>query len=156
MDFLEKISKDLATAMKSKDEGRELLVSVLRMIKAAVKNAEIARRGSDKGLTDDDIVNVLSSMVKQRRDSVEQYIKANRRDLADKENKEIEIIQRFLPQQLTETELDTLVMSTIREAGISGVKELGRLMKELMPKVKGKADGKVVNQRAKEMLEKMG
>jgi len=135
MDFLDRISKELAEAMKSKEEGRELLVSVLRMIKAAVKNAEIAKRGTGKELTNDDVVAVLSSMVKQRRESVEQYSNVNRKDLADKETREVEIIQKYLPQQLTLEELELLIRSSIEETGVTGIKEIGKLMKALMPKV---------------------
>jgi len=156
MDFLDRISKELAEAMKSKEEGRELLVSVLRMIKAAVKNAEIAKRGTGKELTNDDVVAVLSSMVKQRRESVEQYSNVNRKDLADKETREVEIIQKYLPQQLTPEELESLIRSSIEETGVTGMKEIGKLMKALMPKVKGKADGKEVNERVRDILEKMG
>lgn len=158
MDFLERISKDLAEAMKSKEEGKELLVSVIRMIKSAVKNAEIAKRGSGSGngLTEEDIIGVLSTMVKQRKESVEEYARANRKDLADKENQEINIIMKYLPRQLTVEELDEVIRSAIRDTGVTGPKELGKLMKELMPKVKGKADGKLVNQRVREILEKTG
>lgn len=155
MDFLERISKDLAAAMKSKEEGRELLVSVIRMIKAALKNAEIAKRGSGGGLTEEDIIGVLSTMVKQRKESAEEYAKANRKDLADKENQEIHIIMKYLPRQMTVEELDTVIGATIQETGVRGPKEMGKLMKELMPKVKGKADGKFVSQRVKELLDKM-
>lgn len=155
MDFLDRISKDLAEAMKSKEEGKELLVSVIRMIKSAVKNAEIAKRGSDSGLTEEDIIGVLSTMVKQRKEAVEEYARANRKDLADKENQEINIIMKYLPRQLTVEELDAVIRSAIKETGVTGPKELGKLMKELMPKVKGKADGKLVNQRVRDILERM-
>jgi uncharacterized protein YqeY len=155
MDFLEKIGKDLAEAMKSKEEGRELLVSVLRMMKSSLKNAEIAKRGSGEGLKEEDIIGVLSTMVKQRRESAEEYTRANRTDLAEKEDSEISIIMKYLPQQLTVEELDALIRSAIEETGVTGPKEFGKLMKELMPRVKGKADGKVVSQRAKEILEKV-
>ncbi len=156
MDFLEKLSKDLAEAMKSRDEGRELLVSVLRMMKSAIKNAEIAKRGSGAGLKEEDIVGVLSTMVKQRKEAAEEYARANRKDLAYKENQEVVIIMKYLPQQLTANELDEVIRSAIEEAGVSGPREMGKLMKELMPRVKGRADGKLVNQRVKEILEKMG
>ncbi len=152
MDSLKKINEDLITSMKSKDE---LKTTTLRMIKSAVKNAEIAKRGKGD-LTEDDIMGVLSTMVKQRKESAEQYEKANRKDLADKENTEISIIQEYLPKQLTTEELDAIIKSTIQETGVVGMKEMGKLMKELMPKVKGKADGKLVNQRIKEILEKTG
>jgi uncharacterized protein YqeY len=155
MDFLEKISRDLTEAMKSHGEDRELVISVVRMIKSAVKNAEIALRGGGKTLSDEDIVGVLSTMVKQRRESAEQYLNANRKDLADKENREVEIIQRYLPAQLTQEELDAVIRSAIEETGIASAKETGRLMKVLMPQVKGKADGRLVNLRVKEILESM-
>jgi uncharacterized protein YqeY len=155
MDILKKINEDLVTSMKSKEEGSELRTSTLRMIKSSIKNAEIAKRGKGE-LTEEDILGVLSSMVKQRKESVEQYLKANRNDLAEKENKEISIIQAYLPEQLSSEEVDEIIKSTIREAGITGIKDMGRLMKELMPKVKGKADGKLVSQRVKEIIEKIG
>lgn len=153
MDFIEKITKDLAEAMKARGEERDLELSVLRMIKSSVKNAEIALRGDDRELGDDDIVGVLSTMVKQRREAAEQYLGAGRKDLADKETREIEIIQRYLPRQLTTEELDTVIRSAIEETGVTSARETGRLMKVLMPKVKGKADGKLVNQRVREILE---
>lgn len=153
MDFLEKITKDLAEVMKSHGDDRELVVSVLRMIKSAVKNAEIALRGSGRGLKEEDIIGVLSTMVKQRKEAAEQYGGADRKDLADKEEREIKIIQRYLPRQLTTEELDALIRATIEETGVTSQKEAGRLMKVLMPLVKGKADGKVVNQRVREILE---
>lgn len=160
MDILKKLNEDLITSMKSKDE---LKTTTLRMIKSAAKNAEIAKRGKGD-LTEEDIMGVLSTMVKQRKESAEQYEKANRKDLADKENTEISIIQEYLPKQLTTEELDAIIKSTIQETGVAGMsdtrlateKEIGKLMKELMPKVKGKADGKLVNQRIKEILEKAG
>ncbi|HBG93135.1 MAG: hypothetical protein A3J81_01855 [Nitrospirae bacterium RIFOXYB2_FULL_43_5] len=151
MDILKKINEDLVTSMKSKEEGSGLRTSTLRMIKSAIKNAEIAKRGKGE-ITEEDITGVLSTMVKQRKESVEQYLKANRNDLAEKENKEIEIIQKYLPEQLSAEEVDEIIRATIQEAGITGAKDMGRLMKELMPKVKGKADGKLVSQRVKEIL----
>lgn len=152
MDILKQINEDLITSMKSKDELR---TTTLRMIKSAAKNAEIAKRGKGD-LTEEDIVGVLSTMVKQRKESAEQYEKASRKDLADKENTEINIIQEYLPGQLTTEELDAIIKSTIQETGVTGMKEMGKLMKALMPKVKGKADGKLVNQMIKERLEKLG
>jgi len=149
MDILKKINEDLVTSMKSRAD--ELRVSTLRMMKSSIKNAEIAKRGKGE-LTEEDITGVLSTMVKQRKESVEQYQKAERNDLADKENKEIGIIQVYLPDQLSIEEVDEIIKSTIQEAGITGMKDMGRLMKELMPKLKGRADGKLVSQRVKETL----
>jgi len=151
MDILKKINEDLVASMKSKEEGSALRTTTLRMIKSAIKNVEIAKRGKGE-LTEEDILGVLSTMVKQRRESVEQYQKANRPDLADKENKEIEVIQEYLPKQLSTEEVDEIIKSTIQEAGISGAKDMGRLMKELMPKLKGKADGKLVSDRVKVII----
>jgi uncharacterized protein YqeY len=153
MEFLEKISKDLAVTMKGRGEDRELVISVLRMIKSTVKNAEIASRSTGKDLSDEDIIGVLSSMVKQRKESAGQYLSANRKDLADRENREIDIIQKYLPRQLTPEELDSIIRSAVEETGVTSVKDAGRLMKVLMPRVKGKADGRLVNQRVRELLE---
>ncbi|OGW58502.1 MAG: hypothetical protein A2Z09_03440 [Nitrospirae bacterium RBG_16_43_8] len=153
MDILKKINEDLVTSMKSKEERSQLRTSTLRMMKSSIKNAEIAKRGKGD-LTEEDILGVLSSMVKQRKESVEQYLKANRNDLAEKENKEINIIQVYLPEQLSSEEVDEIIKSTIQEAGIAGMKDMGRLMKEIMPKLKGKADGKLVSQRVKDIIEK--
>jgi uncharacterized protein YqeY len=154
MGLAETIAEDLTAAMKSKGEGRELLVSVLRMMKSSIKNAEIAQRGSGKELTDEDIVGVLSGMAKQRSESAEQYLAAGRSDRAEEEQAEIEIIRRYLPRQLSPEELDAIVRESAREAGVADVKDIGRLMKVLMPKVKGKADGRLVSQLAREVLEK--
>ncbi|MBI4685602.1 MAG: GatB/YqeY domain-containing protein [Nitrospirae bacterium] len=153
MDILKKINEDLVTSMKKRTD--ELRTSTLRMIKSSIKNAEIAKRGKGD-LNEDDIIGVMSAMVKQRKESVEQYLKANRKDLAEKESKEISIIQEYLPKQLSIEELDEIIKSTIKETGVTGAKEMGKLMKELMPRVKGKADGKLVSERVKEILEKSG
>ncbi len=150
MDIIGKINEDLVAAIKSRAEV--LRVSTLRMMKAAIKNAEIAKRGKGD-LTEEDVLAVLSTMVKQRKDSAEQYQQAGRIDLMEKEDQEIAIIQEYLPRQLDVAEIDALIHGAIAKAGITGVKEMGKLMKELMPLVKGKADGKIVNQRVKEILE---
>lgn len=152
MDILQKLTEDLAASMKSKEEGSGLRTSTIRMMKSALKNAEIAKRGKGD-LADEDVVSILSTMVKQRKESVDQYNAANRQDLAEKESREIAIIQEYMPRQLTLEELDAVIRTTIRETGVTSMKEIGKLMKELMPKVKGKADGKVVNQLIKEILE---
>lgn len=152
MDLLKKLDDDLSASLKAKDNLR---VSTLRMMKAALKNAEIEKRQKG-GLKEEDITGVLSSLVKQRRESVEQYTRAGRLDLADKESREIEIIQEYLPEQLSEEELEALIRSTIQETGVSSVKEIGKLMKVLIPRVKGRADGKVVNERARDILEGKG
>lgn len=103
-------------------------------------------------LSEDEILSVLSTLAKQRRESIEQYSAAGRTDLADKETRELEIILSYLPKQLPADELDDIIRSAISESGASSLNDLGKVMKVLMPKVKGVADGKVVNQRVKELL----
>lgn len=146
MAILDDLNAALKEALKSRDD---LKVSVIRMMKASLKNKEIEKMGS---LTGDDILTVLSTLAKQRRESIEQFAAAGRTDLSEKEAKELEIIQSYLPKQLTSEELDDIIRSAIDESGASSLNELGKVMKVLMPKVKGVADGKVVNQRVKEIL----
>jgi uncharacterized protein YqeY len=119
------------------------------MIKASLKYKEIEKMSS---LTDAEILSVLSTLAKQRRESIEQFSAAGRTDLADKETRELEIIQSYLPNQLSIAELDDLIRSAISESGASTLNDLGKVMKVLMPKVKGVADGKIVNLRVKELL----
>ncbi|MBA4348413.1 MAG: glutamyl-tRNA amidotransferase [Thermodesulfovibrio sp.] len=147
MSIPERLTAELKEALKSKDELR---VSVIRMIKASLKNKEIEKFG--KLTTDDDILSVLSSMCKQQKESIEQFKLAGRMDLAEKEGKELKIIQSYMPAQLTPQELDNIMISTIKEAGASSPNDIGKVMKLLMPRVKGIADGKIVNERVKELL----
>lgn len=150
MTLLERFDNDLKRAMKASESLR---VSVLRMAKAALKNKQI-EKGRD--LTDEEIVGVLSSMVKQRRDSIEQYTRAGRIDLAGKEEEEVGILQAYMPQPLSQDELDSLILDAIRESSAKDVQDIGKVMRLLMPKVKGVADGKYVNQRVKELIESKG
>ena len=146
MAFLDDLNAALKEALKSHDG---LKVSVIRMIKASLKNKEIEKMSS---LTNEEILSVLSTLAKQRRESIEQYSAAGRSDLADKESQELEIIHSYLPKQLSADELDNVIRSAISESGASSFNELGKVMKILMPKIKGVADGKIVNQRVKELL----
>lgn len=141
---------DLKAAMKASES---LKVSVLRMLKSALKNRQI-EKGSD--LTAEDVNTILSAMVKQRRDSVDQFSKAGRLDLADKEKQEIEILQVYMPPQLGPDEIDSIIAASIKEASAQNPSDIGRVMKILMPKLKGLADGKYVNQRVKEIIESKG
>lgn len=144
--FLQGLDADLKEALKSRDE---LKVSAIRMIKASLKNKEIDKRGP---LTDDEIVAVLSTLAKQRRESIEHFTAAGRTDLADREQRELAIIQSYLPRQLPPEELDRIIIAAIEEAHATSPNDMGKVMKLLMPKVKGAAEGKVVNQRVKELL----
>jgi uncharacterized protein YqeY len=144
--FLDDLNAVLREALKSRDV---LKVSVTRMIKASLKYKEIEKMSS---LTDDEILSVLSTLAKQRRESIEQFSAAGRTDLADREAEELKIIQSYLPKQLSPAELDDIIRSAISESGASTLNDLGKVMKVLMPKVKGVADGKIVNLRVKELL----
>ncbi|HEC97126.1 MAG TPA: GatB/YqeY domain-containing protein [Nitrospirae bacterium] len=145
MSILERIDSDLKVAMKSSEKIR---VSTLRMVKASLKNLEI-----EKGeLSDDDVIGVLSTQAKQRRESISEFEKGGRQDLADQEREELAVILSYLPEQLSEEELTGIIQETIRETGASSLKDMGRLMKSLMPRVKGRADGKLVSRKVKELL----
>jgi uncharacterized protein len=144
--ILDDLNSALKEAMKSRDEVR---VSTIRMMKASLKNKEIEKMGD---LTGEDVLQVLSTLAKQRRESIEQFSGAGRTELAEKESKELEIIKSYLPKQLSPEELDELIRSAISESGAKSPNDMGKLMKVLMPKVKGAADGKVVNQRVRELL----
>jgi uncharacterized protein YqeY len=144
--ILDDLNSALKEALKSRDE---LKVSVIRMMKASLKNKEIEMMGN---LTDENIMSVLSTMSKQRRESIEQYTNAGRIDLAERESKELEIVQSYLPKQLSAEEIDAFIRSAISESGATSANDMGKVMKVLMPKVKGVADGKIVNQRVKELL----
>ena len=148
MSLLQKLDDDLKSSLKASDSLR---VSVVRMARAAIKYRQI-----DKGaeLSDDDILSVLSILAKQRRESIEQFSNGGREELAEKERQELAILQSYLPQQLTAEELDRLITEAIRETAAQGPQDFGKLMRLVIPRVKGAADGKVVSQRAKDLLEK--
>lgn len=141
---------DLKAAMKASES---LKVSVLRMLKAALKNRQIEKGGD---LSDEDVARILSSMVKQRRDSVDQFSAAGRLDLAEKEKNEIDILQAYMPKQLEPDEIDSIITASVIEASAQNISDIGKVMKILMPKLKGLADGKYVNQRVKEIIESKG
>jgi len=147
MSLLEKIDDDLKSAMKASDS---LKVSVLRMAKAAIKNREIDMK---KELSDDDILPLLSTLAKQRRESIDQFSKGGRLDLAEKESLELAILQSYLPEQITPEELDRIVLEAITESSAAGAKDMGKVMRLVMPRTKGAADGKLVSQRVTELLE---
>jgi uncharacterized protein len=147
MSFLDRINEDLKAAMKSKDPDR---LSTLRMVKTALKNREIDKM---EALTDDESIKVLQSLVKQRRDSIEQYQQAGRIDLAEKEAAELKVIEEYLPAALDEAAIARVVEETVAETGASSMKEMGAVMKAVMAKLAGQTvDGKVVNQIVKSKL----
>jgi hypothetical protein len=147
MSVVEQIEKDLVAAMKAKEELR---LSVLRMAKAALVNKKVEL---GKPLGDAEALAVLRTLIKQRRDSVEQFRQGRRDDLADKEQAEIKIIERYLPADAGEEEIDAAVAAAIQETGASGAKDLGKVMKAAMAKLAGKSvDGKHVNEKVRAKL----
>lgn len=147
MHLSEIISNDYKEALKSGDKDR---VSILRMVKAAVKNREIEKKSS---LPDDEISGILRSYVKRAHESIEQFSKAGRTDLVEKEKKELVIIQSYLPRQIAEDELKIIIKDAVIETGAAGTKDFGKVMKAVMSKTKGLADGKLVNDLVKAILE---
>ena len=148
MPLNEKIAADLTAAMKAKDAPR---LSALRMLKAAVTNKGMVEKGRD--LEDAEVLQVVASLVKQRRDSIEQFTKAGRTDLADKETAEIAILEHYLPPAVSAEEIEAAVAAAIAETGASSAKDMGKVMKAVMPKLAGKnADGKAVNDAVRRTL----
>lgn len=138
----QKLQEDLATAMKAKDTER---VWVLRMVIADLKNLRV-QKGAGSTLTDDEVLAAIASGVKKRKDSIEQFEKGNRADLADKEKSAITILESYLPTQMSADELGPVVDAVVAELGATSRKDMGRVMKAVMDRVKGRADGKAVNQ----------
>lgn len=146
MSVQEQLDADLKAALKSRDELR---VSVIRMIKASLKNKAIEKMAD---LNPDDVVSVLSSLSKQRRESIEQYSAVGRHDLAERETIELQILTAYLPRQLSPEEIDHLVRESLAECGAASPNDAGKVMKCLMPKLRGRADGRAVNLRVRELL----
>jgi uncharacterized protein YqeY len=148
MTLNEKIVADITAAMKAKDADR---LGTLRMVKSNLMNRKI-EKGSD--LTDDEVIKALQSLVKQRRDSIEQYEKAGRQELADKEAAEIGFIEVYLPQAASIEEIEQAVADAIAETGASSMKEMGTVMKAAQAKLAGKtADGRMVSETVKSKLQ---
>jgi uncharacterized protein YqeY len=146
----ERIDAELKDAMRQKEE---LKTSVLRMLKSAVKYKEVEPGASP--LDDAGVLQVIGTLIKQRRDSVEQYRTGNRPELADKEEQEIAILQAYLPAQLSAAELEREVAQAIAAVGAQSPKDMGAVMKALMPKIQGKAEGKVISDAVKAQLAKL-
>lgn len=144
----ERLAEDMKQAMKDKEAGK-LRLSVIRMVRASIKNIEIDRKVE---LDESGVLDVLAKEVKMRRDSLEEFQKANRADLVENLEREIEVLMAYLPKQLTEAEVRALVVEAVAVTGAAGPKDMGKVMAALMPKVKGCADGKLVNSLVKEQL----
>ncbi len=146
MSIKERVESDFKEALKSGDKAS---VSILRLIKSALKNKEIEKGGE---LTEEETLSVLNSLAKQIRESIAEYEKAGRSDLLEKEKNDLKVLQKYLPEQLSEQELQGIIQQVIDEVQATSIKDLGKVMKTLMPRLKGRADGKVVNQMVREAL----
>ncbi len=146
MSLEERLIEEMKQAMKSNDKLR---LSAIRMIRSALKNKEIELR---KKLEDEEAEKVIQAMVRKSEESVEQFQAGGRMDLVDKEKKEIEIMKSFLPQPLSQEEILKIIDQSIQETQASSMKDIGKVMKSVMPKIGGKADGKLINQLVKERL----
>lgn len=148
MSLKERLAEDMKEAMKAREAGK-LKLSVIRMVKASVKNSEI-EKGTE--LSEEEMTQAIAREVKLRRDSIPDYEKANRAETVDTLHKEIAILMDYLPQQMTESEIVELVRKTITEIGAQGPKDMGKVMGKIVPLTKGRADGKVVNEIVKKAL----
>jgi uncharacterized protein len=149
MSLQKRIDEDLKDAMRAKDAAR---LSVLRLLKAALKNAAIEKVGAEGELNDADAVVVIRKQVKQRQDSIESFEKGDRADLAEKEKDEIAVLNNYLPQSISAEELQRIVAETIDEVGATSRAQMGGVMKALQSKVAGRADGKTLSTEVQRQL----
>lgn len=148
MSLKEQLMSDLKTAMREKDAIKKATIT---MVRAAILQSE---KDNKVELSEEDILAVIAKQVKQRKDSLAEFEKAQREDLMDQTNKELEILMEYLPKQLTAEEVKNIVSETIDEVGATTMKDMGKVMSAVMPKVTGKADGAMVNRYVKELLNK--
>jgi uncharacterized protein len=146
MDINAKLNEDMVTAAKAKDKIR---LSAIRMLKTALHNKEIDLM---RPLNETETMQILSALVKQRKDSIEQFAKGGRQDLVDKEEAELKILQDFMPAQMSDEDVETLIKKAIADVGAVSVKDMGKVMKVLMPQITGKADGKAAGEKVKALL----
>jgi uncharacterized protein YqeY len=146
MPLRERLTEEMKVAMKAKDD---LKLSVIRLVRSAVKNREIEQR---RELDDQGIEEVVASLAKQRRESIRMFGDAGRTELVEKEEKELAILLDFLPRQLTRDEVSELVLQAIAESGARSAGDMGKVMKVLMPRVAGRSDGRMVSEVVKEKL----
>ncbi|SHK14584.1 GatB/YqeY domain-containing protein [Tepidibacter formicigenes] len=147
MSLKSKLMDDLKLAMKEKNQVKK---SVVTLIRSAVKQYEVDNRAE---LDDEGILDIVYKQMKQRKDALEEFEKAGREDLINQTQSEIEVLKTYLPVQLSEEEVEKIVIETINEVNASSMKEMGKVMSAIMPKVKGKADGKIVNELVKKHLQ---
>lgn len=145
----DQLRQQLKESMLAKDADR---TSVLRLLLSAINYYEIQKGGADYEATDEDVMVVINKEAKQRKDSIEQFKAAGRQELVDKEQKELDMLQKYLPEQMGEDDIRNLVQDAVSESGATSMQEIGKVMAILMPKIKGKADGAVVSTIVKELL----
>jgi len=145
--IIETISDDLNKALKVRDKPK---LSILRLVKAAVKNREIEKKTP---LDDNEVKAILKTFVNRGKDSIDQFSKAGRTELVEKEKLELAIVQHYLPRQLSDEETRAMILDTVQELGVAGPKDMGKVMKAVMGKAKGLVDGKLANKLLKEILE---
>ncbi len=146
MDIQTKLNEDMVTAAKAKDKIR---LSALRLLKTALHNREIDLM---RPLNETETMQILSGLVKQRKDSIEQFAKGGRQDLVEKEEAELKILQDFMPAQMSDEEVEALIKKAIADVGAVSVKDMGKVMKALMPQITGRADGKAAGEKVKALL----
>lgn len=146
MSLTQRLEQDMKTALKNKDKTK---LSVIRMVRSAIKNAEIER---GRPLEEGEVLDVLSRELKQRKESLQEFEKAGRTELVEKMKAEIAVVEAYLPAPLSEEELREFARQVIDEVGASSPADMGKVMKEIMPRVKGRADGKEVNRIVRELL----
>ena len=150
MSIKEQLMDDLKTSMKNKDKLRK---DTITMVRAAIKQKEVDER---KELTEEEVLDILAKQLKEKKSSIEEFEKGNRQDLIEQTEAEMEILLGYLPKQLTEEELTEIVKETISQNNIDSPKKMGILMKNVMPKIKGKADGKMVSKIDQRLLNEPG
>lgn len=146
MSLSDRLNEDMKQAMKSQDKFK---LSVIRMVRSTIKNSEIDLKRS---LDDNEVLDVLTREIKQRKDSLQEFTKAGRDDLAENLKAELVILAEYMPQQLSEEEVKAIVTQTIQQIGASSKADMGKVMTALMPQVKGRADGKLLNQLVQQLL----
>lgn len=146
MELRERIEADTKGALKA---GAKEKVSTLRMLNAALKNKQIDKR---RPLNEEEVIETTRSLIKQRKDSIEQFVKGGRQDLVDKETAEVLVLEAYLPAQLSREELELMVRDAVAQTGAQGARDMGKVMKALIPLVGGRADGKLVSELVKNAL----
>ena len=147
----EKLLADMKQAMKDREAGK-LRLEVIRMVRSDIRNAEINGKNKEE-LTENEVLAVIMKAVKMREDSLAEFIKGKREDLIDQTNKELEILKAYLPAAMSDEELTAIIKEAIASVGAAGPKEMGKVMKAVMPRVQGRADGKRINTIVKNLLQ---